>query len=443
MVDSETKRKNYRAIDLFAGIGGIRLGFERAFGERVDFVFTNEIDEYCCQTYEANFGENPQGDITKIKPKNIPNFDILLAGFPCQAFSIAGRRKGFEDTRGTLFYYIAKIIEDKQPTAFLLENVKHLVNHDQGRTFRVIKDVLEEDLEYNIHYKVLNSRNFGVPQNRPRIFIIGFKENLRFNFPEPPEIDVSLEDILDKKVDESYYLSQEYLNGLKKHRARHEAKGNGFGYMVIPREDVANTIVLGGMGKERNLVKDKVLDDCWQKEGDDLQLRNNEGIRKMTEREWARLQGFPESFTFPVSKTRTYRQLANSVTIPVIEALAGEMLKSLDKHIVDKKPVFTKEEKHAVELLLELYNRKEYTKTGQKNISTLEKFIEKYAIRIDNLDEILEILIKYQIITQINDTSVYFNEKLLDFGKKEEFKRFIYEVFYDKKPLKPTMEMYV
>lgn len=333
-----TVDKQYRAIDLFAGIGGIRLGFQMAFKKKIKFVFSNEIDPHACQTYEANFGENPQGDITKVDPKQIPDFDILLGGFPCQAFSIAGRQKGFNDTRGTLFFHIAEILRIKQPEAFLLENVKHLTHHDRGKTFEVIKNTLELDLNYHIHYKVLNAKDFGVPQNRERIFIVGFKKNLRFQFPEPYGIPVKVDDILEEVVPESYYISHQYLCGMKKHRARHEAAGNGFGYEVIPRDGIANAIVCGGMGKERNLVKDKILPNCWKKEGDDIQLRNNEGIRKMTEREWARLQGFPDTFEFPVSMTKRYHQLGNSVAVPVIKAIAIQMKKALERNQIVKGP---------------------------------------------------------------------------------------------------------
>jgi len=382
----------FRAIDLFAGIGGIRLGFKQAFVDEITFVFSNEIDPYCCQTYEANFDDDPIGDITKINPEEIPDFDILLAGFPCQAFSIAGRKEGFDDTRGTLFYNIAKILKIKKPIAFLLENVPHLINHDKGRTFQVIKDILEEDLNYNIHFTILNAKDFGLPQNRPRIYIVGFKENLQFKFPTPTKDKVHLEEILEQDIEDSYYLSQQYLNGLKKHRARHEAKGNGFGYLVVPRNGTANAIVCGGMGKERNLVYDKILTDCWKKEGDNLQLRNNEGIRKMTEKEWARLQGFPESFTFPVAKTRIYRQLANSVPVPVIKAIALEIRKSLVDNIVEKRPQLNTDEKDAIDLLLTMFRRKKFTQTGKKTRKAIEAIIKNYALRIDNIEEVYKIL---------------------------------------------------
>ena len=427
--------KIFRAIDLFAGIGGIRLGFIQAFNDEMEFVFSNEIDPYCCQTYEANYGENPIGDITKINPEDIPDFDILLAGFPCQAFSIAGRKEGFEDTRGTLFYNIAQILDEKKPNAFLLENVPHLLNHDKGRTFQVIKDILEEDLNYNIHFTILNAKDFGLPQNRPRIYIVGFKKNLRFAFPTPTKKRVKLEEILEQDVDDSYYLSQQYLNGLKKHRARHEAKGNGFGYLVVPRSGIANAIVCGGMGKERNLVFDKILVNCWKKDGDDIQLRNNEGIRKMTEREWARLQGFPEAFTFPVAKTRIYRQLANSVPIPVIKAIAQEIKRSLENHIVERKPKLNTNEKDAIDLLLTMYRRKKFTQTGKKTRKSIEAIIKNFALRIENIEEVYKILMNLKLIDQVSDINIYFEKSLKNIKSEQELRKIFYEIFSVKEHL--------
>ena len=390
MKSDNNQKKSYKAIDLFAGIGGIRLGFQQAFGNQIEFNFGNEIDDYACQTYEANFGESPKGDITKIKPEEIPDFDILLAGFPCQAFSIAGRKRGFDDIRGTLFFYVADILRVKQPDVFLLENVKNLKSHDKGRTFQVIKDVLTKDLNYNVHVKVLNAKDFGVPQNRERVFFIGFKKNYKFEFPKPTKIPVKIDDILEKEVDKSFYLSHEYLSGLKKHRARHEAKGNGFGYEVRPRNGIANAIVCGGMGKERNLVHDKELPNTWQKEGDDIQLRNNEGVRKMTPREWARLQGFPESFEFPVSKTRQYRLLGNSVAVPVIRSIAEQIRKSLLKgEITKNSQEFSSKLGDGYELLIKLYEKKAIPKTGKKFIHSIETFIDRNYLRIENLKNTL------------------------------------------------------
>ncbi len=331
------KNGKYKTIDLFAGIGGIRLGFEQT--KRAKNVFSAEIDKYACETYKENFGEDPFCDVTKITDeelKNFPDFDILLAGFPCQAFSIAGRRGGFEDTRGTLFFDVARIIKAKKPKAFLLENVKGLTNHDKGRTFETIMNTLKNDLGYSVHAKLLNAKDYDVPQKRERIYIVGFKKRedgkeIDFEFPAPVKLKKKIKDIMEKEeVSSKYYLSDTYLNTLKKHRARHEEKGNGFGYTVLKHTNIANTIVVGGMGKERNLLVDKRLTDFTPKTNIKGEI-NREYIRKMTPREWARLQGFPESFKIPVSDAQAYKQFGNSVSVPVINAIAKEMISKLDE----------------------------------------------------------------------------------------------------------------
>lgn len=197
---------NFKFIDLFAGIGGIRRPYQKLGGK---CVFSSEIDKFAVKTYEANWGETPSGDITQIEAKDIPAFDILLAGFPCQAFSIAGKRKGFDDTRGTMFFEVERILEYHKPKCFMLENVKGLLSHDKGNTFRVMKDILEKKLDYKIYYKVLNAKDFGVPQNRERIIIVGFKNhNINFEFPEPTGEKTRLGDILEKNVDLKYTISE-------------------------------------------------------------------------------------------------------------------------------------------------------------------------------------------------------------------------------------------
>ena len=245
-----TDQNRYKTIDLFAGVGGIRLGFELT--GRIKNVFSAEIDKYACFTYEANFGENPYCDITKIKEEKLPDFDILLAGFPCQAFSIAGKRGGFDDTRGTLFFDVARIIKKKQPKAFLLENVKGLTHHSGGKTLETIINVLKNDLGYNVFWETLNAKEYGVPQKRERIYIVGFKNKKDFQFPAPPNIQKTINDILEEKeVSSKYYLSDTYLNTLRKHKERHRMKGNGFGYQIVDKKTIANTLVVGGMGRER------------------------------------------------------------------------------------------------------------------------------------------------------------------------------------------------
>ncbi|MBD3409714.1 MAG: DNA (cytosine-5-)-methyltransferase [Ignavibacteriales bacterium] len=324
--------KRYRVIDLFAGVGGIRLGFEQAGS--VETVFSAEIDKYACQTYLANFGESPMCDLTKVSDddiKNIPDFHILLAGFPCQAFSIAGRKGGFEDTRGTLFFDVARILKIRRPPAFLLENVKGLTHHDKGKTFKTILNTLENELGYTVHYRVLNSKEFGAPQKRERIYIVGFDGDPPFAFPKPKGATKKVKDVFEKReVSSKFYLSQRYYDTLIEHKNRHADKGNGFGYEILDPNDVANAIVVGGMGKERNLVIDKRLTDFTPKTNIVGEI-NSSYVRRLTPREWARLQGFPDSFVIPVSDTQAYKQFGNSVSVPVVKAIAKQLLTSLDK----------------------------------------------------------------------------------------------------------------
>ena len=327
------EKPSFKFIDLFAGIGGFRLAFQNLGG---NCVFTSEWDKYSKQSYKANFGEIPFGDITKDKTKNyIPDdFDVLCAGFPCQAFSIAGRRGGFEDTRGTLFFDVAEIIKKKQPKAIFLENVKGLRNHDKGKTLATILNVLREDLNYYVpEPQILNAKEFGVPQNRERIFIVGFRKDLgieEFQYPEPTDKSAILEDILEEQeVSVKYYLSTTYLQTLKNHRARHESKGNGFGYEIIPQDGIANAVVCGGMGRERNLVLDERLTNFKPITNISGNV-NREGVRKMTPREWARLQGFPDNFKIVVSDAQAYKQFGNSVAVPAIQAMAIKIIEKLD-----------------------------------------------------------------------------------------------------------------
>ncbi|MDA1917811.1 DNA cytosine methyltransferase [Bacillus cereus group sp. BcHK140] len=320
----------YKTIDLFAGIGGIRLGFEMT--NRIQNILSVEMDKYACQTYEENFGDNPLGDVTNIEEATIEDFDILLAGFPCQAFSIAGKRMGFEDTRGTLFFDVARIIKHKRPKAFLLENVKGLVNHKSGKTLETILNVLENDLNYNVSVKVLNAKDYGLPQNRERIYIVGFdNENIDFKFPTYTGPKKVLKDILaEQEVSSKYYLSNTYLETLKAHKNRHENKGNGFGYQILDYEGISNAILVGGMGRERNLIIDKRLTDFTPKTKIKGEI-NKEYVRSLTPREWARLQGFPDTFNIPVSDTQAYKQFGNSVAVNVIYHLAKEIITTLDK----------------------------------------------------------------------------------------------------------------
>lgn len=326
------QQHKFKFIDLFAGIGGFRLAMQELGGK---CVFTSEWDEQAKKTYQANFGEVPFGDITKEETKSfIPDdFDVLCAGFPCQAFSIAGKRVGFEDTRGTLFFDVAEIIKRKQPKAIFLENVKGLRNHDKGRTLRTILKVLREDLNYYVpEPEILNAKNFGVPQNRERIFIVGFRKDLgieSFKYPEPTEEKVSFKKVKEKKpVSVKYYLSDTYLNTLIRHRERHESKGNGFGYAIIEDNEIANSVVCGGMGRERNLVLDHRLKDFTPVTHIKGEV-NRKGIRKMTPREWARLQGFPDEYLIPVADASAYKQFGNSVAVPAIKATAEKLINKI------------------------------------------------------------------------------------------------------------------
>jgi len=321
-----------KSIDLFAGIGGIRLGFEQAFGNGLETVFASEWDVNAQKTYRANFDDKFEisGDITKIAEADIPPFDVCLAGFPCQSFSLAGKRKGFSDdykglSRGTLFFDLVRICAYHKPKVIFCENVKGLVIHDRGSTFHIIRGALEE-IGYSVRTKVLNSRDFGVPQNRERVYIVAFRNDIgaaAFKFPEPEDSGTCIGNIVENKVvPAKYYLGETYLRTLRRHRARHEEKGNGFGYEIRRWDDVANAIVCGGMGRERNLLIDsrqKDLTGVKHKRG----AVNSEGVRMMTPREWARLQGYPDDFQLPSVDGHAYKQLGNSVTVNVIRAIAG------------------------------------------------------------------------------------------------------------------------
>ena len=329
----------YRSIDLFAGIGGIRLGFDRAFGEEIETVFISEFDPFACKTYEVNFGDSPKisGDITKIAEQDVPEFDICLAGFPCQAFSMAGQRKGFEDdykgmSRGTLFFDVARICDYHKPKVIFCENVKGLPIHRKGETLRVIIGTLEQ-MGYKVFYKILNSKDFGVPQNRERIYIVAFRNDIapnEFTFPVSVGEEKTIRDILeDAPIPSKYYLSERYLETLRKHKARHEAAGHGFGYVVRDLDDIAGAIVCGGMGRERNLVVDSRPHDMVPTTMIKGAI-NSEDIRKMTPREWARLQGYPDTYKLELADTHLYKQFGNSVTVPVIEAIACKVKEVLD-----------------------------------------------------------------------------------------------------------------
>jgi cytosine-specific methyltransferase nlaX len=305
-----------KIVDLFAGIGGIRLGFEQAFGD-VHCVFTSEIDKYAVTTYKANFRDaNIFGDIKQIDENDVPDHDILLAGFPCQPFSQAGLKKGFTDTRGTLFFDIERILLAKQPKAFLLENVKQLKGHDKGRTFKTIIDHLT-NAGYKVFYEILKARDFGVPQNRERIYIVGFLDHsINFEFPKPTNLPTRVGDILDDIVDEKYTISDKLWSGHKRRKELNKLNGKGFGYGLFNKESAyTNTISAR-----------------YYKDGSEILIeQENKNPRKLTPREAARLQGFPEEYVIPVSDAQAYKQFGNSVAVPVIKAIATEIKKALNK----------------------------------------------------------------------------------------------------------------
>lgn len=315
-----TKNPKFKFIDLFAGIGGMRIAFQNLGGK---CVFTSEWNHYAQKTYEANFGEVPFGDITKIHESEVPEHDILLGGFPCQPFSIAGvskknslgRAHGFRDeTQGTLFFDIARILEEKRPKAFLLENVKNLVSHDKKNTFKVIVKTLEE-LEYSVYTKVLDGQHF-VPQHRERIFIIGFdkrtfKGKEKFEFPKMPEANHAVADILEENPDRKFTLTDNLWEYLQRYAAKHKEMGNGFGFGMTNLKGVART-----------------LSARYYKDGSEILIpQSRKNPRRLTPRECARIQGFPDNFIIPVSDMQAYKQFGNSVVVPLIQAVGKNIVK--------------------------------------------------------------------------------------------------------------------
>jgi DNA (cytosine-5)-methyltransferase 1 len=345
---NKSKKNKFKFIDLFAGIGGIRLPFQELGGE---CVFSSEWDKFSQKTYATNFGHLPHGDITKIAAQDIPVHDILLGGFPCQAFSQAGLKKGFNDSRGTMFFEIQRILAEKKPKAFLLENVKQLQGHDKGKTLEHILEILEgrseqivpesipmtlearkaltAKLKYQVFYKVLRARDFGVPQNRERIFIVGFDtEHFGrdidfhdiFSWPNPPDTPTKLGDILEdsKKIDDKYTISDKLWQGHQRRKEEHLERGNGFGYSMFNADSPYTSTLSARYYKDGSEI---LIDQS--------SLKKNP--RKLTPRECARLQGFPESFiTDAVSDGQAYKQFGNSVCVPVIRAVANQIVDAID-----------------------------------------------------------------------------------------------------------------
>jgi len=316
------KNPKFTFIDLFAGIGGIRLAYQNLGGK---CVFSSEWNNPARVTYDANFGEVPFGDITKISEKNIPDHDLLLAGFPCQPFSIAGVSKknalgkahGFlDETQGTLFFDIARILDHKRPKAFMLENVKNLVSHDKGKTFKVISGTLKE-LGYSIYYKVLDSKHF-VPQHRERIIIVGFNSQIfnnkeEFEFPLLPEPKNTVRSILESNPDKKYTLTDNLWQYLQNYSKKHKEKGNGFGFGLVDFDGITRTISAR-----------------YYKDGSEALIpQEGKNPRRLTPRECARLQGYPDDFLIPVSDMQAYKQFGNSVTMPLIQYVGKQVVNSI------------------------------------------------------------------------------------------------------------------
>ncbi len=321
---SPKMQPGFTFIDLFAGIGGMRLAYEQAGGK---CVYSSEWNKYSQQTYYANFGEKPEGDITKVDERDIPDHDILVAGFPCQPFSIAGvskknslgRKTGFEDkTQGTLFFDVCRILKEKRPKAFMLENVKNLKSHDKGQTFKIILESLDE-LNYKVFYKILDGQDYA-PQHRERIVIVGFdmcryEDKINFDFDIRPRMPKPVvRDILESNVDDKYTLSDKLWIYLQNYAAKHKAAGNGFGYGIAPLDGVSRTISAR-----------------YHKDGSEILIaQEGKNPRRLTPRECARLQGFPESFVIPVSDTQAYMQFGNSVVVPLMASVAELVVKAIN-----------------------------------------------------------------------------------------------------------------
>lgn len=310
----------FNFIDLFCGIGGMRLAFQQQGGR---CVFSCDWDKYAQATYRANFGETPAGNIRDAAADGIPDHDILLAGFPCQPFSISGvskknslgRPHGFADkTQGTLFFEIARILEAKRPAAFLLENVRNLLTHDRGRTIRVILETLQADLGYYVCEPFILDAKVIVPQHRERVFIVGFREPRAFNIPVLADSKPRLRDILEDHVSEKYVLTTHLWNYLQRYAEKHRAAGNGFGFGMADLDGISRT-----------------LSARYFKDGSEILIPRGRGMnpRRLTPRECARLMGYPDSFLIPVSDTQAYKQFGNSVVVPVIAAIASEIAAAL------------------------------------------------------------------------------------------------------------------
>lgn len=433
------KIKKYKIIDLFAGIGGIRLGFENIFEKNCECVFTSEIDEKCCETYYNNFPYpknidiSHNKDITKIDVSTIPDHNILLAGFPCQAFSMAGNRLGFECASGTLFFEIVKIIKEKRPDIFLLENVKGLTSHDNGNTLKIIKKILRNDLNYFVYSKILDSQKFGLAQRRERIYIIGFKEPRKFKFPKSftdiiPKIknyvtSSSIKDVLDENPDKDLFLTKDYWDNLKTRKQDKKSQNKcGFGYFLKSIDDCANTLVVGGSG-ENNLIVDNRFAV--------LSGRNNDNVRKLSARECARLQGYPDTFTLHSLKTHSYKQIGNSVAINVITSIAD----SIKLYFENDDMIIKSSEKGLliIKFMIAMYENDIFSVTDirsknpscRKTMKRILEIVDNECIIIENISTFLEELIIVNLVKSYADSYVQFNKELINLDDISDLVNFV------------------
>ena len=370
----------YKIADLFAGIGGTRFGFDRAFGSDAETVYVCELDPFARKTYFANFDDPSvavDSDITQVDEKNVPAFDICLAGFPCQAFSMAGRRDGFEDNyrgicRGTLFLDVVRLCEHVRPKIIFVENIKGLIKHDKGRTFKTICRAFNQ-IGYDVKYKILNSKDFGLAHDRALIYIVCFRRDIdgtNFKFPEPTLEKATIAGIMEPApIPSKYYLSERLLETLRDHKKRFADKGSGFGYEIRDINDIATALVCGGMGREKNLIVDNRPHSMIPTTNVKGKI-NDEDIRRLTPRECARLQGFPDSFVLPVADTHLYKQFGNTVPINVVERIAKEIKTVLDNDRNDSRGV-------SFDDLIELISSSGKIYLGDENLNRLsDNYIE-------------------------------------------------------------------
>ncbi len=413
---TNTHTLTYRIGDFCAGIGGIRLGFQQAAQKcNINIItkITSEIDKNCVNVIKNNFTELPghiwDHDIMSLDINNIPDIDILTAGFPCQTFSTIGKRKGFSEVRGTIFFNIFRILEHKRPMAFLLENVKGLVHHDHGRSFSIIKDHLRNKLGYVIYYQILDSLDFGLAQHRERIYIVGFREFRNFKFPEKISRSVVLRDILDIDVHPHLYLQQQTWDNLKSLKEAQKIKSSGFGCRVRPLGAHAGTITKGGWGIT-NLIEDKRYE----------YPANDEYIRRLSVTECARLQGYPDWWVFSNQNTISYAQLGNTVSINVIDAIAQQIYHCLQAPAIN----ISSDKLLIIDFIKIMFYRDTFTSSCSKSIKFIKDIIISEPLDISDVDIFLSTLLELKIVDKINNTYVYFNKEFKNYKNTYDLVRY-------------------